>query len=65
MADQNPVVLALLVAAIDQLEELHDKIDVLAAREAKDNKEIAAAVTAQLAPKLTAARRAARLRMSK
>lgn len=60
MAEYSPVLLALLVSTLDQLDELHDKLDMLSTREAKTTEEIAAAVTAQLAPTLTAARRAAR-----
>ena len=62
MTEQSPVMLALLVAAIDQLDELHDKVDAILAREPQAQGEVADAVVLQLAPRHDAAKRALRRR---
>ena len=58
-------VAALLAVALEDLEEMRDQLDRLLAKDSTEAQQLATAVAAQLAPQLTAGRRAARARRSK
>ena len=60
-----PTLAALLLVALEDLEEMRDQLDRLLAKDGAEAQQVAAAVAAQLAPQLTAGRRAARARRSK